>query len=328
MEERIGCIYAFRNKETGQMYIGQTIDVERRYKEHINKRNVPKNSRWYKATKNRSVEQDFEFLILEYRLLSKKALDGLERYWIKRYGTFEFPSLGYNSTPGGDGFDWSNKKAYEEMVERNRAMAKDPIIRKKHQEALNRLYSDPEYMAWFIEQQNKPETRKKKSESLRKAYQRPGLKEASIERFKKYYASPEGQKRRKEIAEEQSNSPEWRAKATIAARKRAADPEWHEATANRLKAMCKTKEWQDKHRHAMQNKSQEWEQKRLKNMKEKRCIKIRCIENGKVFDSCTEACEFARCSAAQMSRAIHGKVSNAGGYHWEIYKPEDTNGLL
>ena len=91
-------IYAIINKSTGKMYIGQSINIERRFKHHINhlnKGNHPNN--YLQNVWNKYGEDDFNFNIL--LKCSENELDDEERKLINLYGTYKG---GYNFTWGGD----------------------------------------------------------------------------------------------------------------------------------------------------------------------------------------------------------------------------------
>ncbi len=81
------------NNITGQMYIGQSKDIENRYKEHI----YHKNTTVGQAIHQYGVE-NFTFEVLEE--CSVENLDKEEKYWIKYFNT-TYPEYGYNKIQGG-----------------------------------------------------------------------------------------------------------------------------------------------------------------------------------------------------------------------------------
>lgn len=90
-------IYKIQNKLNNKVYIGQSNDIERRFKEHCSyKRN--KNSN--KHTIDRAIckygKESFTYEIIEECPLEK--LDEREIYWIQYYNSYE---KGYNCTKGG-----------------------------------------------------------------------------------------------------------------------------------------------------------------------------------------------------------------------------------
>lgn len=89
-------IYGFRNKHNNKWYIGQSIDINRRYNEHIKSKTTDINSFDYTLIKNIN---DFEFVILEE--CNKELLNQREEYYISKYNS---NITGYNRTKGGSRF--------------------------------------------------------------------------------------------------------------------------------------------------------------------------------------------------------------------------------
>jgi group I intron endonuclease len=94
-------IYKYENKINGNIYIGQSVNIERRYKDHntraINdaESNPEYNSALHKAIRKYGIE-NFIFSILEE--CSVDVLDEREIYWIAFYNSYK---NGYNETLGG-----------------------------------------------------------------------------------------------------------------------------------------------------------------------------------------------------------------------------------
>ena len=123
-------IYKYQNKKNGKVYIGQSINIERRYNQHL-----------YDATKRdpflcsgidiamhyEGVE-NFTFEIIEECPVEK--LDEREKYWIEYYHSYD---SGYNRTRGGKvvrGEDhgmailtydqvWEIREAYRQHIKRS-----------------------------------------------------------------------------------------------------------------------------------------------------------------------------------------------------------------
>lgn len=96
-------IYKFENKVNGKIYIGQSVDLERRYKSHKNNYKNPNCSSYenifYKALRKYGFE-NFSYEILEeFENISKEELNELEIKYIKEYNSYE---NGYNMNPGGN----------------------------------------------------------------------------------------------------------------------------------------------------------------------------------------------------------------------------------
>lgn len=86
-------IYKITHKPSGKMYIGQSIDILTRWKEHIRAKD---DSKFHKALRNSRIT-DFAFEILEE--CNQTELDTREQYWINYYNSV---ITGYNMTIGGN----------------------------------------------------------------------------------------------------------------------------------------------------------------------------------------------------------------------------------
>ena len=85
-------IYKITKKDDGKSYIGQSNNIERRFKEHQYKKELAIDQAIQKYGK-----EAFEYEILEECKLSE--LDKKEKYWIKYYNTYK--GFGYNCDEGG-----------------------------------------------------------------------------------------------------------------------------------------------------------------------------------------------------------------------------------
>ena len=89
----ISGIYKITNKLNNKAYIGQSIDIERRFEEHKRDKD---NCRIHLAIQKYGVD-NFVFEIIEKCPPNK--LDEREKFWIAYYKTF---GHGYNATEGGN----------------------------------------------------------------------------------------------------------------------------------------------------------------------------------------------------------------------------------
>lgn len=100
-------IYYFRNKINNKYYIGQAINIRKRFSSHFIQIKKENNKYpIYKAILKYGIE-NFEYAVVEVfrtwesQKILKKKLDFLEKKYIKEYNSYG--STGYNQTLGGDG---------------------------------------------------------------------------------------------------------------------------------------------------------------------------------------------------------------------------------
>lgn len=111
-------IYCYCYIPTGEKYIGQTNNIRKRQREHLN--DMRTNLRFHNLL--RKHYKDFSFTILEENI-NKSIVNEREKYWIKYYNTFE--GFGFNLTPGGDGgFEHCQKYWQEHPEEQQRHIQK------------------------------------------------------------------------------------------------------------------------------------------------------------------------------------------------------------
>ena len=92
--KKVRGIYKVTNKVNGKVYIGQSVDIGRRWRTHMTAKD---DIYFHKAIQKYGVE-NFEWEVIEQ--CKKSELDEREIYWIEYYDSF---NKGYNCTKGGDG---------------------------------------------------------------------------------------------------------------------------------------------------------------------------------------------------------------------------------
>jgi len=109
----VGYIYQIINKETGLRYVGKTIDIEKRKRDHFRelKEGKHKNSK-LQAAYNRYGREAFDFIYETFEIENNEELNTLEKLYIRKFNSFE---NGYNMTIGGDGGEIRNKLNYEQF---------------------------------------------------------------------------------------------------------------------------------------------------------------------------------------------------------------------
>lgn len=89
-------IYAIQNKINGKIYVGQSIDIERRWKDE--KRTKKVNIFFKRAIEKYGLENFFFYVLKE---CERKDLNYWEAFYVKLYHSFD-SDFGYNLTSGGD----------------------------------------------------------------------------------------------------------------------------------------------------------------------------------------------------------------------------------
>lgn len=99
MKEKICGIYCIESRIDNKKYIGQSIDIERRFQSHrSNLRNNKHNNTHLQGAWNLYKEDNFVFYIIER--CEKCNLDDRERYYISMYNLTD-DKFGYNIEDGG-----------------------------------------------------------------------------------------------------------------------------------------------------------------------------------------------------------------------------------
>lgn len=150
---KIQGIYKIRNILNNKIYIGRSLNIEKRFREHkhVEKAKVPHSYPIARAINKYGII-NFEFIIIEV-VTDYLKLDERELYWIKYYKSND-PNFGYNiriDCRTNTGFkhtketknklsiltkkQWENPEFGKVISECNRKRLKDPEVQKKLQEA-------------------------------------------------------------------------------------------------------------------------------------------------------------------------------------------------
>lgn len=117
-------IYGYRKKSENRIvYVGQTVNLENRHKQHIQYDPYNENTKEYNYPLSRGIRlygpDEYELVVLEDNL-TKDQLNEREIYWIAKYDTYYH---GYNQSTGGAN---PVKPVYDEaMVDLIISMLKD-----------------------------------------------------------------------------------------------------------------------------------------------------------------------------------------------------------
>ena len=123
-------IYKIENLINGKIYIGKSINIQKRFKSHINdsfNENKPSYDHLIHKAIRKYVVENFSFDIIEQ--CNEKELNEKEIYWISFYDccVLDSKEKGYNMTRGGDGSSsidinkiyelWDNGLSIQEIAE-------------------------------------------------------------------------------------------------------------------------------------------------------------------------------------------------------------------
>lgn len=113
-------IYMIKNKNTGQIYIGQSNNIERRWRDHYS--HPVKKTQYFSNAIHKYGPDAFEYYILyscsQYDI---DLLNELEKYYIWKYDTYTNKKH-YNMTPGGDFNPMSLKENALKVTGKNNPM--------------------------------------------------------------------------------------------------------------------------------------------------------------------------------------------------------------
>ena len=121
---------------SGKIYIGQAVNLKRRYKEFTTNPHNYIYTSWDSAIDRARRKYD-DFTKWEYEVITTcniEELDKLEIYYIAHYNTTN-SKIGYNSTKGGDGtkgVKWGTEKQIESLKNRRSYKGENNPNYKKH----------------------------------------------------------------------------------------------------------------------------------------------------------------------------------------------------
>ena len=97
-------IYRFTNLVNGKVYIGKSINVERRYQGHLNSVKRGSQNLIHRAIRTHGIE-NFKFEVIDTSASDPEAHNELERQYILEHDCCMLDGVekGYNMTRGGDG---------------------------------------------------------------------------------------------------------------------------------------------------------------------------------------------------------------------------------
>lgn len=143
-KEKISGIYCIENMINHKKYIGQSVDINKRWKNHIRKlNNEYHNNIYLQSAWNKYGSDNFNFYILEQ--CNSEVLDEKEIFYINLFNTADRNS-GYNLKSGGqNGGSKYSEESRKKMSETHKELCKD----EKNIEILKqiglKIWADEEY---------------------------------------------------------------------------------------------------------------------------------------------------------------------------------------
>lgn len=156
MSDKICGIYMIKNSINNKIYIGKSVDINKRWRDHrIALCDNSHYNEYLQRAWNKYGSDSFEFSIIEE--CQADELNELEIYYIVEcYKSYD-PNFGYNLTKGGDG------------------VIPTDVVRKKMSDAQKKLCQDPEHIRRMSEVQigkrASDETKKKMSDSQKRKWE-------------------------------------------------------------------------------------------------------------------------------------------------------------
>lgn len=144
-------IYSITNRVNGKKYIGQSINVEDRYKSHLAELRRGAHANDYLTNAfNKYGEDSFEFKLI--KACKRKYLDRFEKLYISIYNTMD-RSYGYNLISGGNAYKIYSKETRKKISESIKRFAREnPEIIKKWADVRRGVKRGPKSLEEIINQ--------------------------------------------------------------------------------------------------------------------------------------------------------------------------------
>lgn len=145
-------IYCIENKVNGKKYIGQSINIDKRLKHHIER--LVKNSHYnvhLQNSWNKYGEENFKFYILEETKNNTRTLDKREKYWIEYYKSRDIES-GFNIKVGGNSQSGKNNLMFgRQQTEKTKLKISEAMVGKGKNKKFNNSSSKYLGVSWNSE---------------------------------------------------------------------------------------------------------------------------------------------------------------------------------
>lgn len=166
-------IYQITNLKSGKLYIGQSLNVEKRIKDHQYElsRGIHIN-RYLQAAWNKYGEANFVFSVLE-EVLCSDDLTRREKYWVDFYGGYESDVLYNLREPGPSGKMSSD--SLKRLSESQKVLRKDSEYNQRLSRALKNSWTPERRKQWSDFKKGKPLSEKHKEKLREVAAKKSGV---------------------------------------------------------------------------------------------------------------------------------------------------------
>mgnify|MGYP000883434576 CR=1 FL=1 len=163
-------IYMIKNMINNKVYIGQAVNIERRWNEHINDLYANRhNNKHLQRAWNKDGANNFIFNIVEE--CPKDELNDREIYYIAQYKAHNM-KYGYNKTYGGEGVKPTDEIKAKMSKNIKKALG-NPAVRVKMSKSMKEQYKNPVVRARHKKAMEDQAVHDKMSISIKKAYANP-----------------------------------------------------------------------------------------------------------------------------------------------------------
>lgn len=284
-------IYKITNTINNKVYIGQSWDIEKRFKSHrshTHNKHLLNAFRKYE-TKNFIFEPIF---VIEENLeknITQHILDEKEQEFILFYDSIN-TEKGYNKKEGGNAGNLSIETKQKLSV-----IATKQFSLQEARDIQSRLTKE------YFEKETEEE------------------KEIRLKKLRRAMAQPEIRNKMSKLRKEENSKPQIRAKKSE--QKKLFYIEHPEARGN---ASIKTNKYFEEHPEAREKASyvtkKQWLDTKFIEIK---CRKVICVETGKIFNSIKEAYTILKISRTGIIRSCKTGM-RAGGFHWKYAESKDN----
>ena len=145
-------IYCIENTKSNKKYIGQSVNIEDRWRRHISElNNGTHHNSHLQNVWNKYGEDYFKFYVLEYCDVSD--LDEKERYYIGLYNTTD-RDFGYNLQSGGQASNSHSDETKKKISESNKKAYQNEELRKVRSNDALKQWANPEIKEKIMGQNN------------------------------------------------------------------------------------------------------------------------------------------------------------------------------